>query len=294
MAAFAAGAAGEASARATDGRGPDFVQSLERGFAVVRAFGPESPELTLSEVARATGLTRAAARRFLLTLVQLGYARNDGGKFALRPRVLELGYAYLSALGLPEVAQPHLEQLGALVHESASISVLDGEDIVYVVRVPSHRIMSVTIAIGTRFPAYATSMGRVLLAGLAPEALARYLRQVRMRPYTPSTLTDASQLRQALAQVRRQGYAAVDQELEMGLRSIAAPIRDRRGEVVAAINVSAHATQVSQAELRSKFLPQLLSAAREISADLTAQRWSAGRDEAAPGPTRASLHRTTM
>ena len=148
------------------GRSPDFVQSLERGLAVIRAFGPGRDELTLSDVARATGLTRAAARRFLLTLAELGYVSSDGRSFSLRPRVLELGYAYLSTLGFAEVAAPHMEELVATVHESSSVAVLDGDDIVYVVRVPTTRIMTVTIAVGTRFPAYATSMGRVLLAAM--------------------------------------------------------------------------------------------------------------------------------
>src|SRR5271155_5109197 len=147
-------------------RDSDFVHSLDRGLAVIRAFGPDRERLSLSEVARATGLTRAAARRFLLTLVKLGYVRNDGREFSLRPRVLELGYAYLSGLALPEVAAPHLEELVARLHESSSISVLDGHQIVYVARVPTKRIMTVAISVGTRFPAYATSMGRGLLAAL--------------------------------------------------------------------------------------------------------------------------------
>jgi len=262
---------------APDGRSSDFVQSLERGLAVIRAFGAERPQLTLSEVAKATGLTRAAARRFLLTLVQLGYARSDARVFSLRPRVLELGYAYLSALGLPEVAQPHLEELGAQLHESASISVLDGDDIVYVVRVPSRRIMSVTIALGTRFPAYATSMGRALLAHLRPLQLEKYLAAVRLDPLTPMTLLDRDQLRQVLERVRHDGYAIVDQELELGLRSVAAPIRDWRGSVIAALNVSAHVTAVSLEALRSEFLPHLLATAREIEADLAAPRSGSSR-----------------
>src|SRR4051794_33761327 len=151
---------------ATRIRGADFVQSLERGLAVIRAFDADRPELTLSDVARATGLPRAAARRFLLTLAELGYVRGDGGRFSLRPRVLELGYAYLSGLGLPEVAQPHMEALVARVNESCSMSGLDDTDVVYVVRVPTRRIMAITLAVGTRLPAYATSMGRVLLAAL--------------------------------------------------------------------------------------------------------------------------------
>src|SRR5271165_1771349 len=156
-------------------RNSDFVQSLDRGLAVIRAFGPDRERLSLSEVARATGLTRAATRRFLLTLVKLGYVRNDGREFSLRPRVLELGYAYLSGLAMPEIAAPHLEELVARVRESSSISVLDGHHIVYVARVPTKRIMTVAISVGTRFPAYATSMGRVLLAGLTQDDLDRYL-----------------------------------------------------------------------------------------------------------------------
>src|SRR5215467_14516414 len=150
-------------------RSNDFVQSLERGLAVIRAFGPDRTRLTLSEVAREAGLTRAAARRFLLTLVELGYVRSDGREFSLRPRVLELGYAYLSGLTLPDVAGPHLEELVARLHESSSISILDGQHVVYVARVPTKRIMTVAISVGTRFPAYATSMGRVLLAALPPD-----------------------------------------------------------------------------------------------------------------------------
>src|SRR3954470_7163384 len=207
------------------GRSPDFVQSLERGLAVIRAFDAEHPELTLSEVARATGLTRAAARRFLLTLVDLGYVHTDGRRFALSPRVLDLGYAYLSGLGLPDIAEPHLERLAAEVRESSSVSVLDGDDIVYVARVPTSRIMRVAINVGTRFPAHATSMGRVQLAGLPEAGLDAYLARAELRPLTSRTLTDPDALRAELARIRAQGWALVDQELEEGLRSVAAPIR---------------------------------------------------------------------
>jgi IclR family pca regulon transcriptional regulator len=258
-----------------DGRTPDFVQSLERGLAVIRAFGADRQRLTLSEVARATGLTRAAARRFLLTLVHLGYARSEGRYFSLRPTVLELGYAYLSSLGLSEVAQPHLEALGEMLHESASISVLDGEDIVYVVRVPSRRIMSVSIALGTRFPAYAASMGRVLLAGLDERELDSYLAKVRLRPLTPMTIVETDRLRAVLYQARRDGYSTVDQELERGLRSVAVPLHDWRGAVIAAMNVSAHATSVSFEALITDFLPALRETAREIESDLQTPRYRA-------------------
>src|SRR4051794_40251140 len=226
-----------------DARAPHFVQSLERGLAVIRAFDEHNVELTLSDVARSTGLTRAAARRFLLTLADLGYVRTDGRWFSLSPRVLELGYAYLSSLSLPEVAEPHMERLVAEVHESSSVSVLDGEDIVYVARVPTSRIMTVSINVGTRFPAYATSMGRVLLAGLEEDALEAFLERVELRRLSPRTVKTARALRAELRRVRSQGWALVDQELEEGLRSVAVPIRDRGGRVVAAANVSAHASR---------------------------------------------------
>src|SRR5215831_17527536 len=186
-------------------RNSDFVQSLDRGLAVIRAFGPERERLSLSEVARATGLTRAAARRFLLTLVKLGYVRSDGREFSLRPKVLELGYAYLSGLALPEVAMPHLEELSAKVRESSSISVLDGHNIVYVARVATKRIMTVAISVGTRFPAYAASMGRVLLAGLSPEELDQYLAEATFEAFTELTVTDPDRLREIIGEVRRQG-----------------------------------------------------------------------------------------
>jgi IclR family transcriptional regulator, pca regulon regulatory protein len=252
-------------------RNSDFVQSLERGLAVIRAFGPDREHLSLSEVAEATGLTRAAARRFLLTLVRLGYVRSDGRKFSLRPRVLELGYAYLSGLALPDVAAPHMEELVARLHESSSISVLDGQHVVYVVRVPTKRIMTVAISVGTRFPAYATSMGRVLLAALPPAELEHYLAEaVPLAPLTDRTVTDPARLRELLAQVAEQGYSIVDQELEEGLRAVAVPIRGATDVGTAAINVSAHAARVSMAALREQILPVLLNTVAQIEADLRA------------------------
>ncbi len=252
-------------------RNSDFVQSLDRGLAVIRAFGPDRERLSLSEVARATGLTRAAARRFLLTLVKLGYVRSDGREFSLRPRVLELGYAYLSGLALPEVAAPHMEELVARLHESSSISVLDGQHIVYVVRVPTKRIMTVTISVGTRFPAYATSMGRVLLAAMSADELDSYLAEANFEQFTSRTVTDPGRLRAILGDVARQGYAIVDQELEEGLRAVAAPIRGAPDVGTAAINVSAHASRISMAVLRAEILPVLLETAGQIEADLQAQ-----------------------
>jgi IclR family pca regulon transcriptional regulator len=253
-----------------DGPSSEYVQSLDRGLSVIRAFDASRPELALSDVARETGLTRATARRFLLTLVRLGYVRQDGNRFSLRPRVLELGYSYLSALSLPELAQPHMETLVAHVNESSSIAVLDDTEIVYVVRVPTSRIMSITIAVGTRLPAYPTSMGRVLLAALEPEALEERVTRMEIRSLTPSTVTDLERLRRQLDRVRAQGWAAVDQELEQGVRSVAVPIRDATGAVSAALNVSVHASRMTMATLRKQVLPQLLQTAGAIERELGA------------------------
>ncbi|NUO96685.1 MAG: IclR family transcriptional regulator [Nonomuraea sp.] len=246
----------------------DHVQSLARGLAVIRAFSAAAPALTLSQVARETGLSRAAARRFLITLTDLGYVRSDGRLFTLTPRVLELGYAYLSGLSLPEVAAPHLERLAAEVRESASVAVLDGEDIVYVARVATVRIMSVSISIGTRFPAYCTSMGRVLLSALPPDRLEDYLARAALRRLTPRTIVLPAALRAELEEARLRGWAMVDQELEEGLRSIAAPVRDRSGHTVAAVNVSTHAGRTSPRRARRDLLPPLLATAARIEADL--------------------------
>jgi IclR family pca regulon transcriptional regulator len=235
---------------------------------VIRAFDAAHSELTLSDVARQTGLTRAAARRFLRTLVEIGYMRTEGGKFALRPKILELGYAYLSSLSLPEIALPHLEQLVEQVHESSSLTVLDGDEIVYVARVPTKRIMAVVIAVGTRFPAYATSMGRVLLAGRSDEWLDGYLASASMRQLTPHTTTDHDELRAELARVRERGWALVDQELEEGLRSAAVPIHDAGGRVVAAINVAVNASRRSVDEVVAGIVPLLRETGRQIEIDL--------------------------
>jgi IclR family pca regulon transcriptional regulator len=253
-------------------RDADYVQSLERGLSVIRAFDTEHPMLTLSEVATRTGLSRAAARRFLRTLVQLGYMRSDGSRFALRPKVLELGYAYLSSLTLPEVAMPHLEQLVEQVHESSSVSELDGDEVVYIARVPTKRIMTVTISVGTRFPAYATSMGRVLLAAQAEDRLEAYLAATSLRGLTGHTITNPSALRRELRRIRTQGWALVDQELEEGLRSVAAPIRDADGQVIAAVNVSTHAGRRTLDSIVEDLLQPLLATASNIEKDLARAR----------------------
>jgi IclR family transcriptional regulator, pca regulon regulatory protein len=255
----------------------DYIQSLERGLAVLRSFGAGRSALTLSDVARITGLTRASARRFLLTLVELGYVTTDDRRFSLSPKVLELGYSYLSGLGLAEIAIPHMEELVARVQESSSIAVLDGDDIVYVVRVPTKRIMTVSITVGTRFPAYVTSMGRVLLGALSDDDLEAYLTRVELESYTPKTIADTGRLRAVLSETRTRGYGLVDQELEDGLRSVAVPIVDASGATIAALNVSVHSSRVSTEELRTKYLGCLLETAEKINADLRAVSTTGGR-----------------
>ncbi|RPF19620.1 IclR family transcriptional regulator domain-containing protein [Myceligenerans xiligouense] len=250
-----------------EGRQGEFVQSLERGLAVIRAFGAGHPAMTLSEVAREAGLSRASARRFLHTLVELGYVATDGRSFALRPRALELGYAYLSGLTLPEVAQPHLEALSEQVGESTSVAVLDGADVVYVARVATRRIMSAAIQVGTRFPAYATSMGRAVLSARDDEVRDDLLARTELLPLTPWTLTSPDALRAELARVREQGYAFVDQELEEGLRSLAVAVRGADGEAVAAVNVSAPVRRGDVDTLIAEILPPLRATAAEIEAD---------------------------
>jgi IclR family pca regulon transcriptional regulator len=245
----------------------DFVKSLDRGLAVIRALSVPPPGLTLAEVARATGLARPAARRFLLTLEQIGYARSEERRFSLTPRVLELGYSFLSGLTLPELAQPHLRELAMQVHESCSVSVLDGAEIVYVARESTRRIMTVAIAVGTRFPAYATSMGRVLLAGLDDADVDLMLGDA-LRALTSSTITRPDALRAELARVRRQGWALVDQELEDGLRSIAVPLRDQNGRVSAAVNLSTHASRRTLKQVRAGLLEPLRETASKIERDL--------------------------
>ena len=248
--------------------GPEFLQSLARGLAVLTALGSRRGGLALTEVAQVTGLSRATARRSLITLTHLGYAAAEGRIFRLLPRVLELGYAPLSTLTLPELADPHLARLVQQVHESASMAVLDGDDVRYVARVATVRIMHVDITVGTRFPAYATSMGRVLLAALPPAERKGYLRELRLRPLTRFTVGSPAALGRLLDAAARDGYALVDQELEEGLRSLAVPVRDRHGRAVAAVNVSTHAGLRSAEQTREELLPALAEAAAGIEADL--------------------------
>jgi IclR family pca regulon transcriptional regulator len=246
-------------------RRPEFVRSLERGLAVFSAFSRDTPSMTLSEVAQASGLTRATARRLLFTLCELGYASSDGKRFALTPKVLDIGYAYLSSLDLAGIAQAEMEALVEQTHESCSAAVLDGGEIVYVARVPTKRIMAISLGLGSRLPAYAASMGRVLLADLPPDQLDVHLGATSLVALTPNTVTDEAELRTELTRVRKQGWALVDQELEEGVRSIAAPLRDAQGRAIAALNVSSHAGRVKLSTLRDDFLPALLATAHRVS-----------------------------
>lgn len=247
-------------------RTAEHVRSLERGIAVLRSFSADAPRQTLSDVARATGLTRATARRLLLTLEQLGYARSDGRWFELTPRVLDIGYSFLASLNLTEIVQPFLESFSECVNESSSVSVLDETDVVYIARVPTKRIMTVAIGLGSRFPAFQTSMGRVLLADLPDATVADVFARSRRDHVTDRTVTTVEALLRELEIVREQGWALVDQELEVGVRSVAAPItKVGAGRALAAINVSTHAGRTTLDEVREVFVPALLQTARSIS-----------------------------
>lgn len=244
----------------------ELVQSLARGLAVIETFGSDAAAQTLSDVARRAGLARATARRLLHTLVALGYAETDGRLFRLRPRVLDLGFSYLHAQGQWALAQPAMVALVEQVQESCSAAVLDETEIVYVARVPTRtRIVSVSLGLGSRLPAHATSMGRVLLAALPAERLDAVLARAAPLPrHTERSITDPRELRRALRTVREQGFSLVDQEFEPGLRSIAVPLHDAAGRTVAALNVGTHASRLSVADLERRVLPSLKAAAGEI------------------------------
>jgi IclR family transcriptional regulator, pca regulon regulatory protein len=245
----------------------DFIQSIERGFAVLLAFDEERVSPTLAELAAATNLSRPAVRRILLTLQRLGYVRNDGTKWTLSPRVLSIGQHYSASHAMIEIAQPHLLELSAKTGESASLAELDGRDVVYVARVPVRRIMSINVSVGTRVPAFATSMGRVLLAW-APDAVVDEVVAGGLPALTRHTVTGGDAFRAALRQVRSDGWSLVAEELEIGLLSVSAPVRDRTGEVVAALASSTSVGRSSVEEVRGEVVPLLLDAAERISADL--------------------------
>jgi IclR family transcriptional regulator, pca regulon regulatory protein len=248
--------------------GPHFVQSVARAMSVMRSFTADRRAQTLTQVARATGLDRATARRLLLTLADLGYVASDGRTFELTPRTLELGYAYLSSMSLPEIAQPHLQSLARELNETAALAVLDGDEIVYVSLVQSTRLMAVTINVGTRFDAYTTSMGRVLLAGLDDAELDERFGRLKLERKTDHTISSPRTLREEIDKVREQGWSLVDSELEEGLRGAAAPVRDRAGRVVAAANVSVHAGRTTPELVERDYVPMILRTVRLIEADL--------------------------
>lgn len=247
--------------------GPDFIEALARGLDVIKAFQPGRPVMSLSEVAAAAGLARPTARRILLTLQELGYARAEQGGFALTPRVLELGVSYVRSTGLWEIARPHLERLVARTHESSSVAQLDGSDIVYVARVAVPKIVALSVQIGTRFPALQTSLGKVLLAGLPPAEVERVLAEPGRSGIRPRWQPSPRERDAVLREVRAKGWALTDEELALGIRSVAAPLRDGTGRVIAAVNVNAHAAETSVDRLVDEFLPLLLKTAGAISAD---------------------------
>jgi IclR family pca regulon transcriptional regulator len=242
----------------------DFLQGFAKGLAVIEAFGAENPKLSVTDASRLTGLDRATARRCLLTLARLGYASYDGKYFALTQRVLRLGHSYLTAAPLPALVQPFLERLAAATDESASVSVLDGSDILYVARASRQRVMSINLNPGSRLPAYCSSMGRVLLAALPEREADAVLSASTLSAHTEFTRTSRAALRRELARVRTQGFAVIDQELELGLRSIAVPLLNHSGKTVAALNIGAQAARVSVAAMIADMLPPMRAAQVEI------------------------------
>ena len=254
-----------------EGAGPDFIEALARGLEVIAAFRAGHPSPTLAEIAASTGLARPTARRILLTLAELGYVRAEGSTFALTPRVLELGVAYVRSQGLWDVARPHMERLGRATAESCSIAQLDGSDIVYVARVAVPKIVSLTVQIGTRFPALPTSLGKVQLAALAPEDLERVLAEPTRSGLVARWRPDREERDAALREVRARGWALTDEQLAPGIRSVAAPLRDGEGRVIAGVNVNCHAAETSVAHLVEHHLPLLLQAAGDISADFASR-----------------------
>ena len=249
--------------------GPDFIEALARGLDVIRAFGPNRPVMSLSEVASAAGLARPTARRMLLTLEELGYVRVTQGGFALTPRVLDLGMAYIGSTSIWDIARPHMERLVSHTHESSSLAQLDGSDIVYVARVAVPKIITLAVTIGTRFPALQTSLGKVLLSELPPGELERVLASPSRSGITPLWQPGVAERNRVLSEVCARGWALTDEHLARGIRSIAAPVRDGSGRVAAALNVTVHAAETSIETLTGDYLPLLLQTAAAISADWT-------------------------
>lgn len=249
---------------------PDFIEALARGLEVIRAFQPRQPVMSLAAVASAAGLARPTARRILLTLEELGYVRGAEGGFELTPRVLELGMSYVLSRSLWDVARPHMEALVARTHESSSIAQLDGSDIVYVARVAVPKIIALAVTIGTRFPAMQTSLGKVLLAGLPPEQVERVLAEPSRSGIIARWQPDPAEREVALRDVRARGWSLTDEQLALGIRSVAAPLRDGDGRVIAAMNVTVHAAETPVEVLTGEYLPMLLQTAGAVSADWAA------------------------
>ena len=247
----------------------DYVNSLVRGLEIMRAFTRTRPSMTLSEIARATNLPRAAVRRFMLTLAGEGYAETDGKYFNLKPKVLELGYAALSSLSFVEVAQPIMARLAFKLEESVFAAMLDDEDVVYVASAVSpERRVRISVAVGSRAPAHAVSTGRILLAALPEDEREGYLARVKLKRFTPNTVTSRAKLRKLIEEAGNQGWSIVDQELEIGLRSISVPIRQRNGEVAAALNVACPSSRVTLEDMHTTVLSELQAASRSITAGL--------------------------
>lgn len=248
---------------------PNFMNSLARGLAVINAFQERKRHLTIAQISHRTEIPRAAVRRCLYTLMKLGYATTDGRTYSLLPKVLTLGHAYLSSTPLAVSAQPFLDRISEQLHEACNLATLEGEQVLYIARsaIPQ-RLISVDLSVGSRLPAYCTSMGRVLLAALDDDSLHDYLNHADLQAKTSRTLHTPEALWECLQQVRQQGWCLVDQELEQGLRSLAVPVYDSSGHVLAAMNVSTHAGRVPARELEQRFLPIMLNASRELSSQL--------------------------
>jgi len=259
---------GNVAGAASDGNDRDYVNSLARGLEVIRVFTRQSPRMTLSEVAQATGMTRATVRRFLLTLVREGYVESNGRHFSLRPKILELGFSALASMNIWEVAQPIMNDLAERLQESCFAAVLDKDSVIYVARANSNRRVSVGITIGSRVPAHCVSTGRVLLAALPDDVLHRYLDEMTLTRFTPNTITSKVHLRGVIGEVRLKGWSIVDQELEVGLRSLSVPIRDGRGKTVAALNVCCPSARITPEEMRTRVLAETLEASTKITGAL--------------------------
>jgi IclR family pca regulon transcriptional regulator len=244
---------------------PSFMTSLARGLAVIRAFSDQRRSLTIAQISHRTGIPRAAVRRCLYTLKQLGYADSDANNFTLKPKALTLGYSYLSSTPLTVSAQPCLNNISRTLNESCSLAVLDDNEVLYVSRSATSRIMSVALNTGSRLPAYCTSLGRTILAHMPEDQLDAYFEKVKLKAYTQRTVVSVKRLKEILAEARRAGYVVVEEELEVGLRSIAVPVRGAAGEVLAALNIGAQATRVTKQQMEEEFLPVLLRAAQELS-----------------------------